>query len=349
MAIKKRPIEMEGGSTSTAKPQTVPPEESPKVEVPTVPQSSAGSQGGNTATAPKKEEVKPFSYADFSYAGYEKSDAVKQAEALLNQHVAGKPGAYSPVWQDEADAYLSQYQSRDPFAYDFNADALYQQYKDQYIQQGQMAMMDTMGQAAAMTGGYGNSYAQTVGQQAFNQYLAQLHSVMPELYGMAYDRYTQEGQDLLDQYDLYMDREAQEYSRYQDSLDNWYRETQRLTDNYDTEYARDREDYEAKKAIAYDEHLADREQAYNEYLSTYTGTDTGDGPTFEKLETGSNAYNTIIRAINGAKSLDELDSITQEFTWTYGKDAIKRLGAFKTKLAELTPKPGYSGVGNGGR
>lgn len=290
MAIKKRPIEMVSvDDDRAAKPQATPqPEqtktEQPKVEVPTVPQSSAGSQGGNTATVPKKEEVKPFSYADFSYAGYEKSDAVKQAEALLNQHVAGKPGAYSPVWQDEADAYLSQYQNRDPFAYDFNADALYQQYKDQYIQQGQMAMMDTMGQAAAMTGGYGNSYAQTVGQQAFNQYLAHLHSVMPELYGMAYDRYTQEGQDLLDQYDLYMDREAQEYSRYQDSLDNWYRETQRLTDNYDTEYARDREDYEAKKAIAYDEHLADREQAYNEYLSTYMGTDDGSGESGVGLE-----------------------------------------------------------------
>ena len=71
-----------------------------------------------------------------------------------------------------------------------NSDALYQQYRDLYTQQGQMAMMDTMGQAAAMTGGYGNSYAQTAGQQMYNQYLGKLNEVVPELYQQAYNRYT---------------------------------------------------------------------------------------------------------------------------------------------------------------
>ena len=152
------------------------------------------------------------------------SDAVTQANAMLTQFMASKPGSYQSAWQDEADAYLNQYLDRGPFSYDFNSDALYQQYKDQYIQQGQMAMMDTMGQAAAMTGGYGNSYAQTVGQQAYNQYLGQLNEVMPELYGMAYDRYQQEGQDLLNMSGIYMDRDAMDYGRYQDGLNNWYNE-----------------------------------------------------------------------------------------------------------------------------
>ena len=58
--------------------------------------------------------------------------------------------------------------NRSPFTYDMNEDMLYQQYKDSYTRQGKLAMQDTMGQAAALTGGYGNSYATTAGQQTYN-------------------------------------------------------------------------------------------------------------------------------------------------------------------------------------
>jgi hypothetical protein len=159
---------------------------------------------------------------------------VQQASALLQQHMASPVGEYKPVWLDEADSYLQKYRNRGPFSYDFNSDALYNQYKDQYIQQGQMAMMDTMGQAAALTGGYGNSYAQTVGQQAYNQYLGQLNAVIPDLYGMAYDQYLQEGNDLLNMYGLYMDRENLAYGQHQDKLNNWYKQLGNLTDSYNS-------------------------------------------------------------------------------------------------------------------
>lgn len=159
---------------------------------------------------------------------------VQQANALLKQHMASPVGEYKPVWLDEADSYLQKYRNRGPFSYDFNSDALYNQYKDQYIQQGQMAMMDTMGQAAALTGGYGNSYAQTVGQQAYNQHLGQLNAVIPDLYGMAYDQYLQEGNDLLNMYGLYMDRENLAYGQHQDKLNNWYKQLGNLTDSYNS-------------------------------------------------------------------------------------------------------------------
>jgi hypothetical protein len=100
-----------------------------------------------------------------------------------------------------------------------------------------------MGQAAAMTGGYGNSYAQTVGQQAYNQQLSQLNNIMPNLYSMAYDRYNQEGKEMLNMYDLYMNRESLAYNQYQDSVSNWYRENSLLTDNYNTAYNRAYDNY----------------------------------------------------------------------------------------------------------
>lgn len=208
-----------------------------------------------------------FTYGDFRYEDFAPSDIVNQANTLIQQQQASKPGAYTPVWQDEADAYLSQYQNRDPFSYDFNSDALYNQYKDNYIRQGQMAMMDTMGQAAALNGGYGSSYAQTVGQQVYNQYLGQLNEVLPELAQMARDRYDQEGQDMLAMYDLYMGRDAQEYGKYQDSMDAWYQEMDRLTDNYNMLYNREWEDYVSKKSTAYDEYLTDRQEKRDDYLN----------------------------------------------------------------------------------
>ena len=58
--------------------------------------------------------------------------------------------------RDEA---LEQYLNREAFQYDLNADALYQQYQNRYQELGRNAMKDTMGQAAALTGGYGSSYA----------------------------------------------------------------------------------------------------------------------------------------------------------------------------------------------
>lgn len=92
--------------------------------------------------------------------------------------------------------WLAKKESRQPFSYDFNTDALYQQYKDKYIKQGKMAMADTIGQASAMTGGYGNSYAVTAGNQAYQASLENLNDVIPELYQLAYDKYTQEGQEI---------------------------------------------------------------------------------------------------------------------------------------------------------
>lgn len=208
-----------------------------------------------------------FTYGDFSYDSWNPNDdpVIQQANELLQQHMANQVGEYTPVWQETADSYLSQYQNRDPFSYDFNSDALYNQYKDQYIQQGRLAMMDTMGQAAAMTGGYGNSYAQTVGQQAYNQQLNQLNEVMPELYGMAYDRYNQEGQDLLNMYGMYMDREAMAYSQHQDALNNWYKQLDYLTDSYNTAYNRGYDDYLLGYNAAWDEYSTDRAEEFEKW------------------------------------------------------------------------------------
>ncbi len=197
-----------------------------KVSTPAAATPTTGSATNNNQQEPTSQ--KP---GDFTYDAYEKSDVVKQAEAMLQQQLANKPGAYQSQWQTQLDETLNKILNREKFTYDLNGDALYQQYKDQYMLQGQQAMMDTMGQAQAMTGGYGNSYAQSVGQQTYQGYLQQLNERVPELYQLALNQYNREGDDLYNQYGLYADREDQDYGRYRDTVSDYYTELDRLTDD----------------------------------------------------------------------------------------------------------------------
>ena len=167
--------------------------------------------------------------------GYQQSDTVAQAQQMLNDYMAQKPGAYQSTWQGQLDEIMGQIMNRQPFQYDVNSDALYQQYKDQYMAQGQQAMMDTMGQAAALTGGYGNSYAQTAGQQTYQGYLQQLNDKIPDLYQLALSKYQMEGDALANQYAMLGAREDQDYGRYRDSVSDYYTGLDRLYSQYNTE------------------------------------------------------------------------------------------------------------------
>lgn len=149
------------------------------------------------------------------------SDSVSRAETMLKNQLSAKPGAYQSAWQTQLDDTINKIMNRQKFTYDLNGDALYQQYKDKYIQQGQMAMLDTMGQAQAMTGGYGNSYAQSVGQQAYQGHLQNLNDIVPELYKLALDNYNTEGQNLLNQYAMLGAQDEQDYGRYRDRVGDY--------------------------------------------------------------------------------------------------------------------------------
>lgn len=150
-----------------------------------------------------------------------------------------KPEGVDPsYWQSVQDAY-NKIMNREDFSYDLNGDALYQQYKDRYIQQGKMAMQDTMGQAAALTGGYGSSYASTAGNQAYQGYLQGLNDVIPELQQMAYERYAQEGQDILNKYSMAMDAYGTQYGQYTDALNQYNADRQDLYSIYSALYDRD--------------------------------------------------------------------------------------------------------------
>ena len=171
--------------------------------------------------------------------GYTPGSAVQQAQAYLNQVQSRRPGEYQSQWDGELTELYNRIANRKPFSYDIGTDPVYQQYREQYQRQGRLAMQDTMGQAAALTGGYGSTYGEQVGQQAYNAYLQNLNDVVPDLYNAAYNRYRDEGTDLYNQYGLLSDRENQAYSRYRDTVNDYYSDLSDARSAYDSAYSRD--------------------------------------------------------------------------------------------------------------
>lgn len=156
-----------------------------------------------------------------AYTGYSPSQAVLAAQQYLQQQIGNKPGAYSSKYDAQLDALLAQMMNRGPFEYDATADPLYNIYKDLYIQNGRRAMQDTMGNAAALAGGYGSSYAQSAAQQMYNQYMEGLNSVVPQLQQQAYQRYSDEGDRMAQNFQLMNALEQANYARYRDTVGDW--------------------------------------------------------------------------------------------------------------------------------
>lgn len=192
--------------------------------------------------------------------GYSPSGAVSQAKAYLQQVQSRRPGAYQSRWDAELDSLYDQITNRKPFQYDLNQDALYQQYKEQYQRLGRTAMQDTMGQAASLTGGYGSTYAEQVGQQTYNAYLQSLNDIVPELYDRAYGRYQDEGQDLYNRYGLVSDRESMDYSKYRDTVSDYYNDLADARSAYDSEWNKDYTQWADQ--LSYWQQKAAQEQAY---------------------------------------------------------------------------------------
>lgn len=266
-------------------------------------------------------------------AKYTESDRVRKLAEELTAYDGQKPekwagGTYGESLKDATQKILN----RDKFQYDLNGDALYQQYKDRYIQQGKQAMMDTMGQASALTGGYGNSYAQQVGQQTYQGYLQGLNDKVPELYQLALDRYNQEGTDLLNKYGLLSDRYDKEYSRYREDVSDWQAQRDYLANLFNSErnfdytgfrdqVADDQWQKNFDEALRqYNESLAEQKRQFNAqmaYKSSGGGSGGSGGGGSSSAKASSSYGPGISTKINGAG--------LKASPWNYSKHNLEML------------------------
>lgn len=136
----------------------------------------------------------------------------------FNEAYKNPAPTWTPKYEAEIQGILSDISNRKGFSYDMNEDKMYQQYRDQYIREGQRAMKDTAAQTAALTGGYGSTYGAIAAQQGYDNYLAGLNDRVPQLEQMAYGRYTDELADKYNQLGAYQTEENRLYGQYMDAL-----------------------------------------------------------------------------------------------------------------------------------
>lgn len=170
---------------------------------------------------------------DYEQAAYyeEKRNEKIKGEGLSQYSLSHRYESYLPVTTEKKmEQILQKLESREPFSYDPEKDKLYTRYKEQYAKAGSLARADATAQGAALTGGYGNSYAMTLGQEAYDRQMEALEDLIPHLYDQAKSRYDREGDALLDQYEALAEeldkeredslaREKLEYSKQQDEAE----------------------------------------------------------------------------------------------------------------------------------
>lgn len=177
---------------------------------------------------------------------------------------------YDSKWTPEMEELLYAILNRDDFSYDALNDPLYQQYREQYLREGDRARAETLADVAAGAGGM-NSYAVTAASQAQNYYNSQLADKIPELYQLAYQMYMNDKEGMVQDLGLLQNMDATAYNRYRDTVNDYYNDKnfayQMYQDdvaqgNWQTEF--DYNAYLNNKNLAYNNSWANKEYNTNQ-------------------------------------------------------------------------------------
>ena len=194
---------------------------------------------GGSSNTQQQSVQQPAQAAPTPPAKYDPgTDQVYQAAMQQLQTIRDNAPQYADRYSNQINELYQQITNRKPFSYDAASDPLYQQYRSQMAQLGNRAMQGTMGQAAALTGGYGSSYSQAVGQQQYDQYMQRAADKLPELSDRAFQQYKAAGDQMQQQYAMLGDLRDDEYGKFRDQQNLWLTQLQMAQNDAETAYDR---------------------------------------------------------------------------------------------------------------
>ena len=130
---------------------------------------------------------------------------------------------------------------------------------------------------AALTGGYGSSYAASAARQAYQQQIGALGNAIPTLYRLALDTYESGGNELVSQLDQLNNSEQDAQQQYNNKLADYYTQLQQKGEAYNSAYEQDYgqyQDYLSQLGALHDYYAAQeqqqaarRQQAFSNVLS----------------------------------------------------------------------------------
>ena len=199
--------------------------------------------------------------------------AVKEADVWLSSQLetiqSGKTS-----YSDQVRDMMEQIKNRDKFSYDVDTDPLFQQALASAMNSGKQAMQDTIGQASALTGGYGSTYATSAGNQAYNAFIEDAYNNLPQYYQMAMNAYQMEGDEMYRMLGMYTDADDREYNRNVTAYDATYQHRNQMYNEAYTQYRDTKSDAHAMANLELNEHGQRVSDAYNYYNATSNNANT---------------------------------------------------------------------------
>ncbi|MBO7240229.1 MAG: hypothetical protein J6V23_07085 [Bacteroidaceae bacterium] len=165
-------------------------------------------------------------------SSFSPSSAYLEAMRYTNELLA-KLSSGRTSYTDQVESMMNKIMNREDFEYDVDSDQLFQQALASAMNSGKSAMQDTIGQASALTGGYGSTYATSAGNQAYNAFIEDAYNNLPEYYQMALQAYQMEGEEMFNQLGMFVDADNREYQR---TYDAWSANFANADSMYNREY-----------------------------------------------------------------------------------------------------------------
>ncbi len=282
----------------------------------------------------------------------------------------GAAPSYVSRYQEQIDGLARSILGRPAFSYDYKTDPNYQQYEEAYTRNGQRAMQDVLGQAAARTGGLASSYADTAAQQTYDGYMAALADKVPELRQLAYSMYQDEGNNMRNNLAMLQGLEDSDYGQYMDRLgqfntdrsfnygvysDDWSRGYQEKDDAYQRALDKAQTlgaagDFSAYQGLGYtDAEIQQLERAYQReqaaanagrYGSSSGGGNDDDAPLGNDLFAEAMAW----ASKNGGDAEDYVKAYYKQFGYESQSEALAMLNMYRTMNPETVNVPGYGEI-----
>lgn len=129
----------------------------------------------------------------------------------FNTSDAGRP-SFDYTYDSEMRALIDQILNSN--LADWKQGDQYAALRDQYAANGEMGMADLLGQVSSRTGGLASSYATSVANQKYNDWMSKLEQAAREMY-------QQDRSDKLSSLGMLIDAYDREYGEYGDKLNQW--------------------------------------------------------------------------------------------------------------------------------
>lgn len=277
-------------------------------------------------------------FSNTSQSSFSKNTQNSNGRSWTTSKVSGKTKKqlknaekkFSSPYANQLNSAVSDIANRKAFSYDLNEDSLYKQYAENYKNLGNQAMQDTMANASTLSSGYGNSYATTAGQQAYNSYLQQLNDIVPTLYQQARSNYDTETSNQYNKASLLQGLDSEAYQRYSNNR-SYY------ADKYNNEWNRN--------AVTHSKQTDTSTQIQNSSSSTSShSTNTSNNvstsyqkkttpvPTYEELKDASKSSARVTDLLNHYGIKRATTPLTQT-EWENTKDGQDDNGKKKGKAA----------------